>query len=275
MSTRPPMMFLVARNPADSSLPYLVRLPLGSGELILKARDSWPRTAKVFCHRAEAWPEALEILEEVPVRSCVRRGVAIDLVLGRGRENRSQFVFTNLSGGREGIFWQSSRTTRKARPSYRMPTGRPAGLDGALHIWVDTREHYPYRFARQQVTTERRALPAGDYGVSFDDEVVAIVERKTVADLGGRLVDGQLAFLLAELSTLPRSALVVEDRYADLLSKPPRATGLPRRPAGRGDRSLPGGGHRLLRHATAGRGMDLSVPGGSPHLSQSAAPGGQ
>lgn len=221
MSARRPQMFVVARNPEeDSSLPYLVRLPLGSGELVLKARDSWPRTAKVFCHRAEAWPEEPEIVEEVPVRSCVRRGVAIDLVLERGRENRAQFVFTRLKGGREGIFWQSSRTTRKARPTYRVPTGRPAGLDGALHIIIDSRERYPYRFARQQATTERRALPAGDYGISLDEEVVAVVERKSVADLTTRLVDGQLAFLLAELSALPRSALVIEDRYADLLANP-------------------------------------------------------
>lgn len=219
MRARSSRQFLVAHNPdPDSSLPYLVRLPLGTGELILKARDSWPRTAKVFCHRAEVWPEGAELVEAVQVRSCVRRGVAIDLVLDRGRENRSQFVFTKLRGGREGIFWQSARTTRKARPTYRLPTGRPVGLDGGLHILIDTRERYPYRFARQQATTERQALPAGDYGVTLDDEVVAVVERKSVSDLSARLVDGQLAFLLAEVSALPRSAVVVEDRYADLLA---------------------------------------------------------
>jgi ERCC4-type nuclease len=153
------------------------------------------------------------------VRSCVRRGVAIDLVLDRARENRSQIVFTRLSRGREGIFWQSARTTRKARPTYRVPTGRPAGLDG-VHILIDTRERYPYRFARQHATTERRALPAGDYGVALDEEIVAVVERKSVTDIAGRLVDGQLAYALAELATVDRAAVVVEDRYADLLNHP-------------------------------------------------------
>jgi hypothetical protein len=39
--------FLVARNPdAESSLPYLVRLPIDGG-LILKVRDTWPTTARV------------------------------------------------------------------------------------------------------------------------------------------------------------------------------------------------------------------------------------
>jgi hypothetical protein len=120
-------MFRVARNPeAESSLPYVISVPLTSGALVLKTKDVWPRTSKVYCHRAEGWPADAEVLEEVPVRSCVRRGVAIDLVLDRARENRSQLVFTQLQGGREGIFWQTARTTRKTRPGLRVPTRRAA-----------------------------------------------------------------------------------------------------------------------------------------------------
>ena len=59
------------------------------------------------------------MVEEAPVRSCRRRGVAVDLVLDRPRENRSQFVFTTHGDGRELIFWQSPRTTAKARPGIR------------------------------------------------------------------------------------------------------------------------------------------------------------
>lgn len=54
--------------------------------------------------RSPGVPPDAEILEEVPVVSCTNRGVAIDLVLDRPRENRSQFVFTTLPTGREGIF---------------------------------------------------------------------------------------------------------------------------------------------------------------------------
>jgi hypothetical protein len=114
MEPVPPPLFVVARNPdPDSTLPFLIRLPLGPDGLVLKARDSWPRTAKVYCHRAEHWPVDAEVLEEVPVKSCVRKGVAVDLVLARGRENRSQIVFTRLKGGREGIFWQSPPLPRR------------------------------------------------------------------------------------------------------------------------------------------------------------------
>jgi hypothetical protein len=96
-------IFEVAANPdPDSTLPFLIRLPLPGGELVLKARDSWPRTAKVYCHRAECWPDDPQIIERIPIRSCQRRGVAIDLVLDRPRENRSQIVFTRTQGGREG-----------------------------------------------------------------------------------------------------------------------------------------------------------------------------
>jgi hypothetical protein len=51
------MDFVVARNPdPDSRLPYLVRLPLEGG-LILKVRDTWPRTSRVFCARVDGgWP---------------------------------------------------------------------------------------------------------------------------------------------------------------------------------------------------------------------------
>jgi hypothetical protein len=166
----------------------------------------------VYCHRGADWPDRPEIVDEAPVRSCLKRGAAIDLVLDRARYNRSQIVFTTIKG-REGIFWQTPRTTRVARPTVRVPARRASGLY-EVAIAVDTRERYPYRFAKQQATTYRRPLPAGDYGVEHDDEIIAVVERKSFADLARVLVDGSLTYALAELATVDRAALVVEDRYA-------------------------------------------------------------
>lgn len=206
---------VIARNPDDeSTLPFLIRLPLGADGIVLKARDTWPRTSKVFCHRAAAWPAEPEIVERVGVRSCVRRGAAIDLVLDRGRENRSQFVFTRIRGGREAIFWQTARTTKQARPSVAVPTRRSLG--GRLTIVVDSHERYPWRFSHQQADTERRALTAGDYGVELEGALVASVERKSLADLVSTLTAGRLRYALAELASLPRAALVVEDRYSSV-----------------------------------------------------------
>jgi hypothetical protein len=208
------MEFVIARNPdQSSSLPFLVRLPLGPDGVALKVRETWPRTNKVYCHRADDWPEELDVIERVPVRSCVRRGTAIDLVLDRAREHRSQFVFTRARG-REMIFWQSARTNKQARPSVSLPSARAAGR--ALDILVDSHERYAWKFDQQQATTTRRALPAGDYAVAVDGAIVAAVERKSLADLVSTLTTGTLPYVLADLAALPHSALVVEDRWSSV-----------------------------------------------------------
>lgn len=203
---------VIARNPEeDTTLPFLLRLPLGRDGVVLKTRSTWPRTAKVYCHPAEGWPAEPEVVERVAVRSCVRRGAAIDLVLARGRENRSQFVFTRARG-REMIFWQTARTAKQARPNVAVPRQR-AGA-GRLPILVDSHERYAWAFTEQQADTIRRALPAGDYGVEAGGDLVAAVERKSLVDLVSTLTGGKLRYLLADLAALPRAALVVEDRYS-------------------------------------------------------------
>src|SRR3954453_2184350 len=198
-----PGCFLVARNPdPDSTLPYLVRLPLEGG-ILLKARDRWPTTARVYCHPLDEWPADAEILEEVAVRTCRRRGAAIDLVLDRGRNNRSQVVFPKPSPGRANgrpmIFWQTARTAQRARPGQRVPTRRASALE-QLTIEVDTRERYPYRFAGRPVERQRTALPIGDHAVRPGELVIAAVERKTPEDFTKSLVDGSLNYALAELA---------------------------------------------------------------------------
>ncbi len=205
--------FVIARNPdPDSKLPYLVRLPLGVEGVVLKTRELWPRTAKLYCHAAEGWPADADVVERVVVRSCVRRGAAIDLVLDRGREARSMFVFAKARG-RDVIFWQSARTVKQARPNVAIPTARAAGQ--VLTIAVDVHERYPWTFSHQQATTKRQPLTVGDYAVHADDGTVAgVVERKTLADLVATLTGGKLRYLLAALASVPRGALVVEDRYS-------------------------------------------------------------
>jgi hypothetical protein len=207
--------FVVARNPEpDSKLPYLLRVPLGDG-IILKAREPWPRTSKVYCHRVDEWPADPEIVERVPTRSCVRRGSAIDLVLDRARENRSQLVFTRVRGGRPVIFWQTARTHKQARPRVSTPTARGSGV-AELEIVVDSHERYAYAFKDQQVVTRRASLPAGDYGVILDGALLASVERKSLPDLVSSLTTGKLKYQLADLSAVPRAAVVVEERYSQI-----------------------------------------------------------
>lgn len=209
------LMFVVARNPErETKLPYIVRLPVEGG-LVLKTRDTWPKTARVYCHPFDGWPEEPDVVEEVPVEVCRRRGPAIDLVLDRPRLARSQFVFTEVRG-RPAIFWQTQRTARAANPGGRVPRGRAA--TETITVLVDTRERYPFRFgSRSDVITERTALPAGDYGVRMGDRLLAVVERKALENLATGLSDGTLSFQMQRLAELPKSAVVVEGRYSALL----------------------------------------------------------
>ncbi len=212
------MELLIARNPdPDSKLPYLLRLPLGAG-LVFRTKDTWPRTTALFCHPvpAEDWPPSPEIVERIPLLACARRGAAIDVVADRGRENRSQIVFTNARG-RQMVFWQSPRTRRQARPDVRLPTARAAGIKD-LEIVVDSHEQYPYRFSGQPVRTTRRGLACGDYAVGVGGKLIAVVERKSLVDLVASLISGRLRFALGQLATLPRAAVVVEDRYSQVFT---------------------------------------------------------
>jgi ERCC4 domain len=137
---------------------------------------------------------------------------------GRGREQRSQIVFTRARG-REMVFWQSPRTRKQSRPGVRLPTARAQGI-AELEILVDAHERCPFTFATQKARTSRRALNCGDYAIATEGRVVVAVERKSLADLVSSLTSGRLKDQLAELATLPRAAVVVEDRYSQIFALP-------------------------------------------------------
>ena len=207
---------LIALNPdADSRLAYLIKVPLGDG-IVLRTSGTWPRTKALYCYPVPVadWPAEPEIVERIPLRSCARRGGAIDLIADRGRENRSQLVYTTARG-RDAVFWQAPRTRKQARPAVSLPTARAAGIS-ELEIVVDAHERYAYRFAGQQVRTVSRGLPCGDYAVILDGQLIASVERKSVPDLISSLTNGRLRYALAELAALPRAAVVVEDRLSQI-----------------------------------------------------------
>lgn len=210
--------FVVARNPDPSSrLPFLVRLPLQGG-LWLKAREEWPRSTRVYCHPCSGEPDLrqLEVVEQVAIVSCERRGPAVDLVLDRGVNRRAQFIFTTVRG-RPAIFWQTPKVAALARPGTRVPFRAAQTLE---RIIVDTRERYGYSFKACNVPIERAPLRYGDYLALDGRSAVAIVERKTGDDFVHSLADGRLAFALAELISIPHAAVVVESAYSRILRAP-------------------------------------------------------
>ncbi|WP_375481333.1 ERCC4 domain-containing protein [uncultured Mycobacterium sp.] len=208
---------LIAVNPnEDSRLPYLLRIPQPGGDLLFRTSGTWPRVKALYCYPVDLdeWPTDAVIVERLSLRSCQRRGAAIDLIVQRSRENRSQLVFTTARG-RDAVFWQSPRTRKQARPNVRTPTARAHGIE-ELQILVDAHEQYAYRFSTQHTSTVRRALPCGDYGLAVNGLLVASVERKSLVDLVASLTSGKLRYQVADLAALPRAAVVVEDRYSQL-----------------------------------------------------------
>lgn len=206
--------FVIARRHGASRLPIVLRLPLADGDVVLATRDTWPAAKDLFCAELSAWPDDAEVLERVAVGSCRRVGASIQLVLERPQRRRSLFVWTS-KGGRPLVFWRSERSMRSTRPGVRTPTAR--GLEGPLTIAVDERERYAWRFKELPVTLERRRLPVGDYAVYRDERLVAVVERKRLEEFAGAAVDGSLQLALAELATMPRAAVVIEGRLAQLV----------------------------------------------------------
>ncbi len=208
--------FVVARNQeADSSLPYLICLPIDGG-VWLKARETWPRSSRVYCHPAQGVErEALVVLETVAVLDCTRRGPVVDLVLDRAQNRRAQFVFTQARG-RPMIFWQTPKAAANARPGLRVPRQAGRGLE---RIAIDTRERYGYSFKGRDVPTERTALRAGDYAGFVAGTAVAVVERKAMDDFCTSLVDGTLGFAMVDLARFPTAAVVVEGTYTRLLRR--------------------------------------------------------
>ena len=194
----------------------LLRVPLAGGDLLFRTSGTWPREKALFAYPVplDEWPDRSGDCRTVPLRSCSRRGAAIDVIADRSRQNRSQLVFTQARG-RDVVFWQSPRTRKQARPNVRTPTARAHGIE-ELQIVVDSHEQYAYRFATQQVTTVKRALPCGDYGIVVDGQLVASVERKSLVDLVASLTGGKLRYQVGDLAALPRAAVVIEDRYSQL-----------------------------------------------------------
>lgn len=87
-----------------------------------------------------------------------------------------------------------------------------------LNIIIDTREQEPFTFNNFNVTTERIALPTGDYSIpGFEDR--AAIERKSINDLVGCLMGENRDRFERELSRGARYDLfcvVVESSLEDM-----------------------------------------------------------
>lgn len=211
----------ILRATGHPRFPYRVTVVRGTEVLLdLLVQDRWPGTkGNIFCVRAD--PSAAmapqEELERVPVRNFASYGKRLTVVLDRPNRKRCSFLLLSRSyktkaGEYEQIFWQTQQGLTARRPRYKLAYNKP----GSLTVYVDTLEKYAWNFPG--ATTVREKLPAGDYAIKDANGFLAVIERKTFANLMAEL--GNLKRFhqhLAELSACRHAALAVEAEYGDFL----------------------------------------------------------
>lgn len=96
----------------------------------------------------------------------------------------------------------------------------------SLHIVIDTREQAPWTWNPGDVTTEVRALAAGDYALAEDCEQVRgratlavrfAIERKSLDDFLGTISVGWDRFLreLDRMTAFPARVIIVEGNFSE------------------------------------------------------------
>jgi len=210
---------------ASDRFPYRLQIQReGKPWLILRTQDRWPAAGKrIFCLREEEPPDSDEVIEElgrVNIVAFHERGRRLSVILDRKRYKRCDFLFlTKAYKDRPGesyeqIFWLTQRSMTQHRPAYKLVS---YSNNTVFTVQIDSNERYPWRFRGS--ITERAPLPIGDYALKDGDNIIALVERKTLdnllADFGTMPVLHQK---LAELATYKNNAMVLEAPYADFLN---------------------------------------------------------
>lgn len=213
----------IVERTTNRRFPYRVSIEQNGRLLVaVRAQSSWPGPGQqVFCLRELELDaaEPLEPVERVPVAHLTRVGRKLAVVLDRPTRKRCELLAVRkpyrdpARGTHEQIFFRTESGIRahRSRTRAEIRTG-----DVAISVAVDSAEKYPWRFPG--ATVERRKLRSGDYTLTDDGRVVAVVERKTfdnlLADLGAVQA---LHHQLADLASHERAALVVEAQFGDFL----------------------------------------------------------
>ena len=210
--------FWIVERTENPRFPFRITIEQdGRTLLAVYAQNLWPGAgSQIFCLREKVAPEEeLELVERVPIAHLTRLGKKLSVTLDRGIRKRCEFLkidkpFKNKPGTYEQIFFRTELGVRAHRTSKRAELSTRVELD----VVVDSAERYPWRFPGASVT--KRKLPVGDYALVIDERIVAVVERKTHENfLGDVSAIKGLHQQLAELSSYPHAAVVVEAQYAD------------------------------------------------------------
>lgn len=220
-----PRRWLVFAN-EDQRFPYILAIEEKAGHfLCLATQEKWPASnKKIFCQRlgyfTEEDLEELALVDNSNIKSLTHYGKKLEIILDRKIRKRCWFVIfkkeykTRPGEYYEQIFWVTQSAARaRGRKAY-VPQG---GKNESFTVVIDTRERYPWKFPNCQVIRENLAV--GDYGLKLDEQVVAVVERKTRENLLHNMQSFELLRAsLHELKTVPYRTMILECSYADLIN---------------------------------------------------------
>ena len=221
-----PAQWIVERT-QNLRFPFRIRIEQdGRPLLAVRAQNSWPGAqSQIFCLRETEFDSAehLEPVESVPVANLARLGAKLSVTLDRPQRKRCEFLkfqkpYRDRPGTYEQIFFRTEAAARAHRSSGRVELFP----HGALDLVVDVHERYAWRVPGANVVVRR--LPVGDYALLREERIVAVVERKALANFLADVNEiRSLHEQLAELGAYPHAALVVEAPYRDLAN--PARTG--------------------------------------------------
>ncbi|ODA43985.1 hypothetical protein THER_1264 [Thermodesulfovibrio sp. N1] len=206
----------------NPKFPYRLTIKQGDKVLLaLRVQDRWPgQRGNIFCIREtnQELDPPIEEIERVPIISLKRYGKRLSIVLDRPINKRCEFLFLTKKyktkeGEYEQIFWRTQKALIERRPRVKLTTY----YKDRLNVIIDNNERYPWRFPESNI--EKGKLPVGDYALKGENEILAVVERKTFDNLLAEFGRMQ-AFhqQLGELSAYKNSALVIEANYSDFLN---------------------------------------------------------
>lgn len=212
----------VLESTKSDKFPYRLSIKKGDTTLLsLFVQNKWPGAgSQIFCLKdtSEGSSNDYEIVEKVPIISIDRYGKRLSVVLDRGVNKRCEFLFLkkkykNKEGEYEQIFWRTQQGLKEHKPRVKLT----AKGSNNLHILIDTNEKYPWKFTNCIV--EKVQLPAGDYALFYNNEIEAIVERKSFENFKADIANLPILHQkLGELEKYRHSALVIEANYSDYLN---------------------------------------------------------
>ncbi|MFQ6082279.1 MAG: ERCC4 domain-containing protein [Candidatus Aminicenantia bacterium] len=206
--------------------PYRLFIEEKPGEFLsLRVQERWPGPGKkIFCRiegtlRVNDLP-AQEPLEKCNIVSLSRYGKKLTIILDRPIKKRCWFIFlkkeykTRPGQYYDQVFWITQSSAVAERRGAYLPRSRKKG---GFKVLIDINERYPYRF--KNVETERKKLPVGDYALIYNENLVAVAERKTKDNFLHEIATFDvLKAKLQELSTFSYKAVVFESPYADFIN---------------------------------------------------------